>query len=423
MQPREFSLGSNPKILHAQLPPTLPADVSGMAATTRKRGNNAHNDGINLIRGGSGDKIRITKENQNITRGERGSFSNLVVGSLDAPRRSSMYSGLSSVTMGRISEEETTGSSSGVSSTYSKPLLAPDEIAGDDTVEDIIASALELGDICRDFQSDEGARKSDKQATAAPATPRAMIGSEVQVLAKKSINGSNGEETEGSASDPDAPHHDASLPLDKDDACNILRHFSNHLTTNNKGDLQSSINAQDEESVSVISDEHQSSDEADDESSDGFLSWDESRRSGEYLDALNQLANQELAQEQHEHSSPLPQKQLSPLQQQHQEHQQKQESHHVHQSPQPTNTQSYMRRGSQESNKSTTSHHSHRSNISHSHSPTSFRPMLPRELLLENDLRTKRTTPLPALPADSSSPSYLDTFPRRSGRGSNALRC
>lgn len=142
---------------------------------------------------------------------------------------------------------------------------------------------------------------------------------------------------------------------------------------------------------SISSDEDQSSSS---DSDSGFLSWDQSRKSNDYIQAVLELSNQQQLQQ--ANSNTLPQQQQFFVQpNSYESHPSQLQQSHPPQQPTPTTSnQSYNHRVS-----------SHESSESmSSHSPTPFRPMLPRELLLGNNLRRLNPAmPFPVLPADATS--------------------
>ena len=207
--------------------PTLPADVSGMAAGTARTANKFNSDGGQTApkKGSSENKLHNVKQNN--TPNEIGSFSNVTTTSSDAPRRSSIYSrastGLSSTNMGRISEEE--GSNSSVSSGFSALFLTMDNnVAGDE-----ISGEFQFRRSDRGLQSLGELEKSGEQVAApAPAIPQAMeLSQGSKGSARKSLFVSD-EEMKGSGATTDSLQT-TSLALDADDACNVLRQFSNPL--------------------------------------------------------------------------------------------------------------------------------------------------------------------------------------------------
>jgi len=401
--------------------PTLPANVSVMAAGTARTAKKVDNSGQTAPkRGSSEDKLHNMKQNN--TQNEMGSFSNNVTTtSSDVPRRSSVYSrastGLSSTNMGRISEEEGSNTNSSVSSGFSASFLTMDNnVAGDEISGEFRFRRSDMG-----LQSLGELEKSGEQVAAAapaPAIPQAMeLSQGSKGSARKSFFVSD-EEMKGSGATTHSLQT-SSLALDADDACNVLRQFSNPLA-NEK--LNPSLNSQEQKLKSVSGDSEEDLSRSSSESSDGFLSWDQSRNSIDFIQAMGEISNQQLQQQQDRIHSPI----TSPPQQQ-QQHanpfsqpqkqqsfvptssydahppQLKQQSYSAHQPALPTNTLSYNRSGSQETNESMSSN-----------GPTPFRPMLPRELLLQ-----RRIMPLPVLPADASgtAATAARTTAKGSGRG------
>lgn len=391
MQPREFSLGSNLKRVHPSMPlPTLPANISSAPSKKavankdkskpqkEQQMHDTKNERDSLA---YANKCKLKAQyapRSNKSQNERDKFAHVVTAptEYDPPKRASMCSiAMSSLTMGRISEE---GSrcSSGISSAFSATLCAMDD-------ED--ASGNEIDEEFEETTTEQS---------------QAMVsshGSENNIAKKNSFQTQN------------YNMGVVAMSLAED----LLKVSSVEL-----GNVNDALDKPKPALIDIIADEDQSC--SDDESSSGssFLTWDQSRASHAYILAMKKDSpdhDEQPQHEQHEISFPQPQQekeqglmqtnsyhsQMSPPQ-----HQQQQPSYPTQQQQQPANPPPYNRSASQET-----------CDTISSHSPTPFRPMLPRELLLGNNLRRLNPElPFPILPADVSGMS--SSAKKRRGGGS-----
>lgn len=394
MQPREFSLGNSLRRLHPTMPlPILPADVSGMASNPRSNNGEVAPKSI-PERVDSGDnwndlKQKFTgkslgvKQEDTQTQGngdETGNFSYVVTtktSSSGCARRSSMYSNaMSSISMGVI-EEEGSNTGSGMSrSGLSASLLALDKASED--ADNAMDNTLDDYPVIK-------IHGEPRPHLMAP--PQCSVESAVKDVRHRKEDSC--EEVLKGSSDIVDLSQTASRALDdgevSDDHPMTMREKFEILSTT------SPLNIEKEKSKSVTSSED---DQSSSESDISFLSWDQSRRSGEYIQALNKTANS-CSLPQQDSSMPTTSNKPNPLEQ-------NQQTYPEQLSSLPTKTQPYSRSSTQET-----------SDTISSHSPTPFRPMLPRELLLwNNSRRVNLDIPLPTLPADVS-----PSIKKRSGGG------
>jgi len=364
MQPREFSLGSNVRRSPPAmpLPTSLPADMSravvtGARAKKTKKGSSGISDaGSNSAL----DNRAVDLPNEIETT--------MPLSSADDPPKSSQpssscqlprSSARSSCTMGRIPEEEGSRSncSSGLSSQFSASLLALDEaVMGGIISQSLTATGLQP-----------------------PRTKQIMETSRSQ----GSVSPVEGLTAKHELQSPRAIKKSAEQPTCKSTLASIE-------------DLEAYA---DDTPVAIKEDDRSTS--SSDSDSSSFLSWDRSKRSAGYMQGvqnvvvgvsnqhqldLDQLtdANPYIQQQQQHVTSQTKCYDYSPPQQQ-----QQLQSYHTRQLTPQHNSQAYDRKVSSDS-------------IS-SHSPTPFRSMLPRELLIGNNLRrVNPTLPFPTLPANSS---------------------
>mmetsp|Transcript_12687 Transcript_12687/g.30959 ORF Transcript_12687/g.30959 Transcript_12687/m.30959 type:complete len:478 (-) Transcript_12687:217-1650(-) len=375
MQPREFSLGSNLRRLHPAMPMSiLPADVSGAISAAR-----------------AAKKSDIIVAHMPLKDVRLGSLES----SDTPPRRSSNYSRKSSTgrsSMGRISEEAgSSSSSSGMSSGYSASLLREvgDDAAGGEIFGQNASELQPLQRADKVLQTRGELLEKPSEHVAAAALQQQSLTREMTFSQR-----SKGHETNngpilvnevvarGDSSMNDLPHTTSSLSFDAREpsaqpGSPLLRGYP----LESPGHQTKSIDSDDDQSSSG-------------DSSSSFLSWDQSRKSNDYIQAMLERSNRQQLQQ--ANSNTLPQQQQFFAQNNsYESHPLPLQQSHPPQQPTPTvGNQSYSRKVS--------SHESSES-IS-SHSPTPFRPMLPRELLLGNNLRRLNPAmPFPVLPADATS--------------------
>ena len=363
MPPREFSLGNNVRRMYPDLPlRTLPPDVSKSASAARalRAKAEAHAD---VSR--SANFARVTPENTDATSTAGGPLKSIFF-----TRRSSTASRRSSIsTLHRIPEEEDS-----ISSGFSSKFSAPGDFMDNATGDGEVFPTTQSRDADDGFLSLSEIKKVGEQA--------------VDVLSTESSK--------------------LYALLVKDELRTCNKSMTRSPRAVSRGLVPPEVSGVINQTPSACSEEHQSSS---DSSGCSFLSWTESRRSVEYVRSeqyqvkLRQLQHQkqEAPSQAHlqntQHGSMQLCRQLQAL------------YPAANNSSSPIKALSYTRKISQDSTESLPPqgpvpfhqlYHrrsSQESNDSMPPSPTPFRPMLPRELLLPFKFPV---VAFPTLPADAT---------------------